>query len=265
MSGPAAGPAAAPGDLRLILGPVEVRIGTAPELVRRAVALRQRVFGARSGAGFDRFDGLSLHGVVADRATGSSCVAFRIRLFSDASRLRGSYSGQFYDLDPLARCGGTVLELGRLCQDRDARAHPVALRAAWAALTAVVDAQGVTCLIGCTSFPGSDPRRHAGALATLRARHLGPSDLRPGRRSSDAVDLPGPDTTPGPLPPLLRGYLAMGGWVSDHAVRDPELDTLHVFTGLRVADIPPSRKARLRALVHAGTPKHPLDAETAAP
>jgi L-ornithine Nalpha-acyltransferase len=36
------------------------------------------------------------------------------------------------------------------------------------------------------------------------------------------------------LPPLLRTYLGMGGWVSDHAVVDRELDTLHVFTCVEV-------------------------------
>ena len=34
------------------------------------------------------------------------------------------------------------------------------------------------------------------------------------------------------MPPLLRTYLLMGGWVSDHAVVDRDLNTLHVFTGL---------------------------------
>ena len=35
------------------------------------------------------------------------------------------------------------------------------------------------------------------------------------------------------MPPLLRAYLLMG-WVSDHAVIDNKLNTLHVFTGLEV-------------------------------
>ena len=36
------------------------------------------------------------------------------------------------------------------------------------------------------------------------------------------------------MPPLLRTYLLMGGWVSDHAVVDRHMDTLHVFTGLEI-------------------------------
>jgi putative hemolysin len=47
------------------------------------------------------------------------------------------------------------------------------------------------------------------------------------------------------MPPLLRSYLAMGGWVSDHAVIDRDLGTMHVFTGLEADSVP---ACRLRAL-----------------
>jgi putative hemolysin len=50
------------------------------------------------------------------------------------------------------------------------------------------------------------------------------------------------------LPPLLRTYLMMGGWVSDHAVVDSQMNTLHVFTGVEIARIPPARKRLLRAV-----------------
>ena len=50
------------------------------------------------------------------------------------------------------------------------------------------------------------------------------------------------------LPPLLRTYLLMGGWVSDHAVVDDQLGTLHVFTGLEIAAIPPARQRLLRGV-----------------
>jgi len=46
----------------------------------------------------------------------------------------------------------------------------------------------------------------------------------------------------------LRTYLGMGGWVSDHAVIDRDLGTLHVFTGVEVAAIPDRRKRALRAM-----------------
>ena len=43
----------------------------------------------------------------------------------------------------------------------------------------------------------------------------------------------------------------MGGWVSDHAVVDAEMNTLHVFTGVEIGAIPAARARALR-LVAAG-------------
>jgi hypothetical protein len=46
----------------------------------------------------------------------------------------------------------------------------------------------------------------------------------------------------------LKTYLMMGGWVSDHAVVDAQMNTLHVFTGVEIGSIPPARQRLLRAL-----------------
>jgi len=51
------------------------------------------------------------------------------------------------------------------------------------------------------------------------------------------------------MPPLLRTYLLMGGWVSDRAVFDRKLETMHVFTAVDINAIPKARKRLLRALV----------------
>ena len=50
------------------------------------------------------------------------------------------------------------------------------------------------------------------------------------------------------MPPLLRTYLAMGGWVGRHAVLDRGLGTIHVLTAVETARIPPARARALRAL-----------------
>ena len=127
---------------------------------------------------------------------------------------------------------------------------------AWGALAAFVDNNAIDLLFGCSSFAGTETGRYLDAFAMLRARHLAPERWlvrikapevfrfgeRPGRR---------PDVRQAMLrmPPLLRSYLAMGGWVSDHAVVDREMNTLHVFTGLEIGQIPARRKRQLRAAV----------------
>ena len=51
------------------------------------------------------------------------------------------------------------------------------------------------------------------------------------------------------MPPLLKTYLSMGAWVSDHAVIDSNMNTLHLFTGMEISKIPENRKQFLRNLV----------------
>jgi hypothetical protein len=38
----------------------------------------------------------------------------------------------------------------------------------------------------------------------------------------------------------------MGGWVTDHAVIDYDLNTLHVFTGVEISRVPAARARLLR-------------------
>mgnify|MGYP002648902638 CR=1 FL=1 len=47
---------------------------------------------------------------------------------------------------------------------------------------------------------------------------------------------------------LLYLFTFVGGWVSDHAVMDRQLGTMHVFTGVEIKAIPPARARALRAL-----------------
>ena len=51
------------------------------------------------------------------------------------------------------------------------------------------------------------------------------------------------------MPPLLKTYLSMGAWVSDHAVVDFNMKTLHLFTGMEISKIPKRRKQFLLDLV----------------
>ncbi|WP_416882115.1 GNAT family N-acetyltransferase [Marivita sp.] len=239
-------------------------ISAAPDVRQAALAMRAKAF--RYGLDDeDTFDDGFLHGIVWS-GKDTPRVAFRVRLIRDAADLGDSYTGQFYDLAPLRAHPGAYLELGRFCQ-AEGPTDVMALRLAWAALGVLVDRNGVGMMIGCSSFPGADPERHLPALAALHAHHLGPDRLRPKRLSSLSVDLPRTGAVTSSLPNLLRSYLGMGGWVSDHAVRDLQLDTLHVFTGLAIDAMPEARKARLRAVARAAQvdTTNPLDLARAAP
>ena len=123
------------------------------------------------------------------------------------------------------------------------------------AMTRFVDENGVEMLFGCSSFKGTDAELYADAFAMLKDRHLAPRRWLPRVKApsvfrfAQKLRLRKPDAKLAMLgmPPLLRTYLLMGGWVSDHAVVDAQMNTLHVFTGLEIAASPPTRKRLLRA------------------
>lgn len=240
--------------MRLNKGQFTARLATSPADIARAQELRHLCFLASrglcrpGGRDEDPFDALCQHVLIED-AAGRVLSCFRL-MFLPAVRIGDSYSAQFYDLSALENLACMTMELGRFCI-HPAEHDPDILRLAWAAITRAVDAEGVGMMFGCTSFPGADPALHRAALAHLARHHLAPLPLAPVRKGQ-AVDLPDSPSDSvqalAGLPPLLRSYLTMGGWVSDHAVIDAELDTLHVFTAVEVARIPPARARALRAL-----------------
>lgn len=231
-------------------GRFRVRLSQRDSDVVAAQRLRHRAFRGSDGVDEDGFDGTCQHLLIETVSSGDLVGTCRLHLVRSADLLAQTYTGQFYDLSVFNGVSGPFLELGRFCmstgtQDGDA------LRLAWAALTRIVDGEGVALLFGCSSFPGTDPAPHSDALAALACHHLAPQSLRPGRKAAETVPLrPVPydaRRSVAQMPPLLRSYLAMGGWVSDHAVVDRDLGTLHVCTGVEIAAIPPSRARLLRA------------------
>jgi len=218
----------------------------------RAQALRYRAFRDPEGAGFDadRFDALARHVLVEDR-DGALAACFRVLRYDSGAALGASYAAQFYDLAPMAERDGPLLELGRFCV-APGLFDPDVLRLAWGALAGLVEAEGVRFLFGCTSFQGTDPDAFGEAFALLAQRYLAPEALGPGEKAGEVHRLAGSGVDLGAamaqLPPLLRSYLAMGGWVSDHAVIDRDLGTIHVFTGLDVGAVSAARRRALAAL-----------------
>lgn len=245
--------------LPLLKGRYLARLAQDQADITRAQALRFRSFlqrrGLAQGNGLDadEFDGLCGHVLLEERDSGRLVGCYRLLPIAAGASLRHSYAGQAYDLSALDAFDGAKLELGRFCLDPDCH-DPDILRLAWAAMTRIVDAGGVKLLFGCSSFDGADPNRHQVALALLR-NHLSPAQWAPRPQAAEIHRYS--EATASPtlqreaimgLPALLRTYLAMGGWVSDHAVIDRNLDTLHVFTAVEIDRIPPARARALRAV-----------------
>ncbi|WP_374644051.1 GNAT family N-acetyltransferase [Tabrizicola sp.] len=233
-------------------GGMVARLAEGPVDMARVMALRRAAFPRASGQEEDAQDALSAHLMVEDG--GQLFAYFRVMLFGWGAGLGQGYAARFYDLGPLSGYARPIAEMGRFCV-APGGVHPDVLRLAWGAMTRIVDEGQAGLILGCTSFRGAGWQVHRAGLALLAAEFIGPEDHLPGRKAAEVVDYP---ALAGPvadrraslagLPPLLRTYLGMGGWVSDHAVVDRELDTLHVLTCVEVDRVPPARAASLRAV-----------------
>lgn len=230
-------------------GPLQVRLAETGTDIDAAQALRYRIFYERLGAqpmpemvrrrrDFDRFDGDCDHLLVLDhnRGTGTDAIVGTYRLIrrETAARLGSFYSADEYDIAPLLRIPGEILELGRSCVDPAYRQRP-AMQLLWSGIAAYVFHYEIVLMFGCASLSGTDPDAVAMPLSYLHHHHLAPPAIRPRARAERYVDMrrldPGAIDTArahAALPPLIKGYLRLGGFVGDGAVIDEQFNTTDV-------------------------------------
>ena len=249
----------------LTKGRYEARFAASPEDVRAAQALRHLTFVEAAGGtpradslDQDAFDDVCEHILVERRSDRALVCCFRLLPLKGGEEIGRSYSAQYYELSALKGFAGPMVEMGRFCIHPEVKDADV-LRVAWGAITQYVDAHGVEMLFGCSSFRGTEAVGYLDAFDMLANAHLAPKRWLPRVKARDVFRFADRLCRPFDrraallrMPPLLKTYLAMGGWVSDHAVVDHQMNTLHVFTGLEIAAIPPARAKALRAI--AGQP-----------
>ena len=230
-------------------GTLSVRLAERPNEVAASQALRYRVFYEEMGAeptpemararrDFDRFDEVADHLLVIDhtRGAGPQSVIGTYRLIrrSAAERIGRFYSAEEYDISTMVAYPGEILELGRSCVDAYARNRP-AMQLLWRGIAAYVFYHQIDVMFGCASLPGTDPEALAVPLSYLYYHHLAPPALRPRALAARYVDmrrLPtsaiDPQKALAELPPLIKGYLRLGGFVGDGAVIDHQFNTTDV-------------------------------------
>ncbi len=235
-------------------GRYHARLAQSDQDLANAQELRTLAFGT-AHTDRDDFDAVCAHVLIEDtRADGRLVCCFRMLDMNSGADITNSYSAQFYDLSGLEQYEGRMVEMGRFCVHPE-WSDPDILRVAWGAMTAYVDSNDVGLLFGCSSFAGTETKEYLDAFAMLKQSHLAPKRWLPRVKAPNVFRFASrlrrrPDLKKAMMrmPPLLRTYLLMGGWVSDHAVVDRHMNTLHVFTGVEIASIPAARKRLLRVV-----------------
>jgi L-ornithine Nalpha-acyltransferase len=228
-------------------GALQVRLAETAADIDAAQALRYRIFYERLGAqplpemarrrrDIDHFDDGCDHLLVLDHSRGAGAVVGTYRLIrrETAARLGGFYSAKEFDISPLVRHPGEILELGRSCVDPDYRQRS-AMQLLWSGIAAYVFHHDIVLMFGCASLPGTDPGALAAPLSYLHHYHCAPPALRPRALIDRYVEMCrlrpcAIDATRAlaALPPLIKGYLRLGGFVGDGAVIDEQFNTTDV-------------------------------------
>ena len=196
----------------------------------------------------DDFDALCQHVLIENLETEKLICCYRILKFDSGKNISSSYSSQFYDLKVIENFTEPMIEVGRFCIDPEVN-DPSVVLTAWAALAQIVDHNQTEFLFGCSSFEGIEKEKYFDSFALLRDRYMAPDHWRPKIKaaqvfcySKDLIYKVNKKKALLNMPPLLKTYLSMGAWVSDHAVVDLNMKTLHLFTGMEISKIPKSRK-----------------------
>jgi putative hemolysin len=246
-------------------GPLEVRLARTKKEIRKAQRLRFKVFyeegkaiadakAALTRRDADRFDRFCDHLIVIDRAARNRFGKMKPKIVGAYRLLRdevarasgcGFYSSAEFDVEGLVarHPGKRFLELGRSCVLAEYRGKRT-IDLLWRGILAYLRHHEIDAMIGCASFEGTNPLKHAAALSYLAAHANAEAEWSVQARkerhtpmrlvTGEAIDA---RRALGALPPLVKGYLRVGARFGDGAVIDRKFNMIDVFVVMPVGDL----------------------------
>ena len=248
----------------IILGNLELKLANNSYDIEAAQKLRYRVFYEEMGANpspqvkrlrldLDEFDRGADHLLVTDRRLRNNLSGpcrhpvigtYRLLQRSHLGPSQNFYTANEFDISKILSFPGKILELGRSCVDINYR-NRVILQLLWQGIATYVFSHKIDLMFGCASFPGTQPETHQAALAYLRSQHQAPQIIRPCALPKKYVEMGSTNETSldevikiNNLPPLIKGYLRVGGQVGDGAVVDSQFNTTDVCVIVKTASLP---------------------------
>lgn len=248
------------------IGGLEVRLARSASDIKKAQRLRYEVFYREMGAipdartllkrrDEDDYDAVCDHLLVIDKPAKRSVKrpllrrskvvgTYRVLLQDVAEKNQGFYTQGEYDIAPLIsrkRGNHYFMELGRSCVLKPYRNRRT-VELLWQGLWTYVRERGVDAMLGCASFPGTDPKQHALALSFLYHYSRAPEDWLASAHPHLKVDMnmmPKEEVNVKEalkaMPPLIKGYLRLGAYIGDGAVVDQQFSTTDVLVILPVS------------------------------
>jgi putative hemolysin len=228
-------------------GSLEVRLAQTLAEIEAAQRLRFEIFYkemaaqptpemAAASRDFDDFDTVCDHLLVIDHnlpEEQSVVGTYRLIRREMAARRGSFYSSGEFDISRIMDYPGEILELGRACVAPAYRGRAINLL--FRGIAGYVSRYNIELMFGCASLPGTEPEALALPLSYLYYYYLAPPAFRATATPSRYIDMrqiPSGEIDPAAalleVPPLLKAYLRIGGYIGDGAVVDEQFGTTDV-------------------------------------
>ena len=231
-------------------GALEVRLAQSAAELKASQALRYQIYVNEIGAkptpeneavqlDRDIYDPVCDHLLVLEKNDNGDdervVGCYRLLRSEPMQKVGDFYTATEYDISTMRDFSGNVLEVGRSCVHADYRSR-AAMQLLWRGIAAYVEKFNIDVMFGCGSLYGADLDKHKQTLAYLYHYHLAPEDIRIKALPElyNDMNIAPKDSLESParlfasLPPLIKGYLRLGGFIGDGAVLDPAYNTADV-------------------------------------
>jgi len=226
-------------------GTLEVRLAQSEDDIEAAQRLRYEVFYEECGAQPDEAMALTKRDIspiddfcdvllVIDHTYNKVVGTYRFMLREAASAYGGHYTALEFDISKLLTYPGQLMELSRSCVHKNYRTKPT-MQLLWKGIAAYTKLNQVVLFFGCGSFLGTDVSKYRQALSYLYHFHLVPPEIRTKALSvhyqemnlmpKDEVNV---REAKRQLPPLIKAYLRVGGFVGEGAFIDYNFNSIDV-------------------------------------
>ena len=226
-----------------------IKIAEKKTELKKAQALRYSIFYKEKKArptiskkilklDYDKIDNFADHLIVIDKnrkGTKNKIVGtYRLVRGDIAANFGGFYTSSEFDLSKILNTykNYQILELGRSCVHQDYRNGTI-MNLLWKAIAEYVKLYNIKILLGCASFNGTNVIKYTNELSYLRKNFALPEELSV--KSLDQKIYPAYTeinknnndlSTFVKLPPLIKGYLRIGGKVSYDCFVDYKFNTI---------------------------------------
>lgn len=186
------------------------------------------------GLDIDRFDQYCDHLLVRDHGNDRVVGTYRILPPEQARAAGGYYSETEFDLSRLTHLRERMVEVGRSCVHPDYR-DGATITQLWSGLADYIGKHNHEYLIGCASVSMADGGHYAASVYNqLHRLHAAPPEYRAFPHCRLPLESLNQNLQVA-IPPLLKGYLRLGAYISGEPAWDPDFNCADLFILLPVS------------------------------